>query len=108
MIRDGDDEDLDPIFSLIKRELMVAQSQSDVLAAYVVSFRAIGIGENFAILCMEELVRRRSLGEEFDFEDWIETELAKIPKIAKIDITNMTLNLQDMLSAFVSEQQNAK
>jgi hypothetical protein len=43
---------------------------------------------------MSELSRRRNLGEEFEFENFIETELAKIPKIENIDLVKISNNIK--------------
>ena len=48
----------------------IGSAQSNVLAAYVVLYRSLGMFKNVAIACMEELARRRSVGENFDYETW--------------------------------------
>lgn len=104
MIRDLNDEDLDPQHKRNMRFQGVPQAQSAVLAAYIVAYRALGIDKEFALLCMQELARRRSLGEEYDFEGFIETEVAKIPKIESVDfmkaaqaIGNNVISINDIV-----------
>lgn len=64
-----------------QRLLEIPQVDSKLLAAHVVIYRTLGINKEFAVACMEELVRRRGLGDDFDYENYIELEIAKIPKI---------------------------
>src|SRR3990167_4598425 len=64
----------------------IGSAQSNVLAAYVVLYRSLGMFKNVAIACMEELARRRSVGENFDYETYIEIELNKLPKIQPLDL----------------------
>lgn len=61
-------------------------ASSDVLAARVVVYRSLGVGKDLAIQCMAELDRRRAAGDSFNYEDYIEIEVAKIPKIDLADI----------------------
>ena len=89
--------------------LSIPQGSSEALAAAIVAHRALGFNKDYAILAMKELMRRRQiLGEEFDFETWIETELAKIPKIEGLNIDNLMSGLNDTLSAFTAEKKSAK
>lgn len=53
---------------------------SQALASQVVVYRALGFNKDLAIQCMAELSRRAQAGEQFEYETFIETELAKIPK----------------------------
>ena len=52
----------------------IQKAPSKVLAAQVVAYRLVPSEafKNMAIACMEELSKRRSLGEEFDYEKYIE------------------------------------
>jgi len=54
---------------------------SEKLADVIVTFRYLGCFKEEAIVSMKELARRRSLGDTFDFESYISTESAKLPKI---------------------------
>jgi len=74
----------------------ITTSPSETLAAHVVAYRTIGINKEIAIECMKELSKRRKSGEEFNFENYIEEQVAKIPKSKGIDyvkiIKNMIIN----------------
>jgi hypothetical protein len=62
------------------RLAMVATAPSESLCHYVVLFRTLGLEKQFSILCMEELVRRRDkLGDEFFFEDFIDSAAKTVP-----------------------------
>lgn len=65
----------------MQRKLEIPQAASKVLAAHIVVYRTLGIEKDFAVTCMEELVRRRALGDDFDYETYIDEEVKKIPKI---------------------------
>jgi hypothetical protein len=54
------------------------------LAAYVVIYRALGINKELALLCMQQLCKRRSDGDSFEYEGFIEDELAKFPRAVEI------------------------
>jgi hypothetical protein len=58
----------------------VKNTNSESLAAYIVLYRSLGIGKNLALACMTELSTRRSNGDDFNFEAFIEEEVGKIPK----------------------------
>ncbi len=72
-------------YTLFHRMLNAGTSQSNSLAAFIVFYRTFKTGEELAKVCMMELAWRRKLGEEFDFESYIETEAAKIPKVKPFD-----------------------
>lgn len=74
---------------LEKQIANVTLSPSDALAAYVVAYRALGVNKELAVACMEELVKRRQNGDNFDFESYIETETAKIKLPKGIDYAKM-------------------
>lgn len=82
-------EDLSDSQKLINISLQqlkeIGQAQSKVLAAYIVLYRSLGMFKTIAVVCMEELARRRILGEEFDYENYIEAELNKLPKTKPLD-----------------------
>jgi hypothetical protein len=62
---------------------------SETLAAYVVIYKALNIDKERAILCMQELVKRRKDGEDFDYESFIETEKEKLPKMRGINLPEL-------------------
>ena len=90
--------DLDPEEKkrLINEQQMasISTSASQSLAAYVVVYRALGMNKNIAIACMAELMKRKAVGDEFDFESYIEDELAKIPKPKNVDYAKIIRGMQ--------------
>lgn len=73
---------------------------NETLAAHVVVYRLIGVNKDLSIKCMEELVKRKNGGSDFDYEKYIKEELDKSPKqdkeqnqllqnILKIDINQI-------------------
>jgi hypothetical protein len=56
------------------------QVNSKVLAAHIVVYRSLHLNQELAKLCMQELLIRKSAGDNFDFEAYIEEKLATIPK----------------------------
>ncbi len=58
----------------------VKKAGSKNLAGYVVAYRLLGIYKELSIKCMKELMNRRSAGDDFNFEEYIEDELKDAPK----------------------------
>lgn len=54
---------------------------SQKLAEMIVCDRYFGCYREIAVMCMEELGRRRSTGDTFPFEIFIEKALAELPKL---------------------------
>lgn len=77
----------------ISQTRAVSKGNSRNLAAHIVVYKSLGIDKDLALLCMEELAKRRANGEDFDFEDFVETELVKIPKIESIDILHISRSI---------------
>lgn len=71
------------------------------LAARVVAYRALGINRELATQCMVELARRRAAGENFDYEDFIAKELAKIPQSSKPNSAPMVEQSMKMIAGFL-------
>lgn len=69
--------------------LSVGYASSEALAAYIVMYRTLGINKELAKVCMEELSRRRKLGEDFDYETFIEEKVKTIPKLKNINLPQM-------------------
>lgn len=90
MIREADDIDLDPKYKAITRKIIVSARTSEELAAHVVVYKSLNIGKEFALFCMMELARRRSLGDDFNFEKYIEVEVEKIPKVNFLNISQIS------------------
>jgi len=55
---------------------------SESLAVVVIAYKAFSRNKEFAAECMKELGRRRKNGDEFEFEKYIENEVAKMPQPA--------------------------
>lgn len=68
-------------YRLLAKILLAYSAPSESLAAQVIATRTLNIDRTFALWCMQELGRRRKLGEEFDFEGYIEEKINKIPKL---------------------------
>lgn len=51
------------------------------LCDIVITYRYLGMFKEYALSCMKELARRRTEGDDFDFETYIDAELSKLPKI---------------------------
>jgi len=98
-MKDPDSDNLDPEEKkrLIREGQMasVSTSTSDTLAAYVVVYRALGMEKEIAIACMKELMKRKSEGDEFEFEAFIEDEVAKIPQPKGTDYAKIIRGMQD-------------
>lgn len=94
MIQDSDDLDLDPKYKSDIRILSIGKITSEVLAAHIVAYRAVGAEKIFATVAMLELARRRQLGEDFDFETFIDAKLAEMPKIQPLDIVGLSKGMK--------------
>lgn len=73
----------------ILKKISTMQAQSVDLAAYVVAYRVLGFDQEFASFCMAELMRRRVLGEDFNFEDYIESQVKELeipPPVDPVDV----------------------
>lgn len=80
----------------VQKLISIGQAQSNAMATFVVLYRSLGMFKQLAVVCMAELARRRNLGEEFDYETYIETELNKVPKIPNMNLDSVRglLNIQ--------------
>jgi len=98
MIENKEEQDNVPLKQETK-EALIGQMTSQVLAAYVVAYQALGLNKEFATLCMQELGRRRSLGDDFEFEKFISEEMEKIPKPNFSDLGKISASLKDAIAA---------
>ena len=82
---------------LIKESQMasIATSESKNLAAYVVVYRSLGMNKDISIACMEELMKRKAAGDDYDFEAYIDEEVAKIPQPKGMDYAKIIKGMQD-------------
>jgi hypothetical protein len=67
--------DLDKVSSLIP------QYSSEKLCEMIVCDRYFGINKEITVMCMQELARRRIVGETFQFEQYIQDSLDKLPPL---------------------------
>lgn len=70
---------------------------STKLCEMIVCDRYFGCYREIALMCMEELARRRIAGDAFDFETHIETSLASLPKL-----NFATTDIRDVLRQMVN------
>jgi hypothetical protein len=71
-------------------------ADSKTLAAQIVLFKTLGVGKENAVKCMEELSFRRTNGDDFQFENWIEEEVKKVPKTTNSNFSSM-LKLENLM-----------
>lgn len=85
-------------YQFLQQCLIINQGSSEALAAHVILYKSLGLNKKIAIICMLELARRRLLGEEFDYENFIDTELKKIPTVQPLNINAFRglLNVQQL------------
>lgn len=79
---------LEVLNSLIEKGTISSES----LCAQIVAYRTLGMGKEIAAKCMIELATRRTKGDDFNFEKFIDDEVAKIPKIPAFDFKQLTGN----------------
>ena len=70
-------------FSSIVKDVKANLSKysSTKLAEMIITHRYFQASEEIAILAMEELARRRADGDSFAYENYIEENLATLPKL---------------------------
>lgn len=68
-----------PDFNKLKDN--ISQYSSEKLCELIVCDRYFGCYKEIAIVCMEELARRRLAGDEYVFEDYIEKAYNTLPKL---------------------------
>lgn len=73
----NDGEPVDPNF--IKNN--IANFNSKKLCQIIVCNRYLNLNKELALLSMEELSKRRSNGDQFDFESYIEESLSELPAL---------------------------
>lgn len=91
MILEGKEKtsEYDFIFKMLDSNVYDSES----LASYIVAYKYLNINKDFAVFCMNELSRRRNLGEDFDFESFIEDKLKSLPKIENETKNNTLKNI---------------
>jgi hypothetical protein len=71
---------------------------SEKLSEMIVCNRYFGSFQEVAIICMEELSRRRQAGQDFPFENYIEEQFNKLPELKLTGI-----NLRDILQQAIGQ-----
>ena len=74
------DEPIEPIVldvALVKSKIPSYDSQK--LCEMIVCHRYLGFNEEISIACMEELGKRRAAGDNYDFEEYIESAMKTLP-----------------------------
>lgn len=85
---------LQQTYGLVQQSLWMSQANSEALAAHIVLYKVLGINKMTAVECMRELGRRRQLGEEYEYEKFIDDEAGKIPKVQNLNL----FSLQSLLN----------
>lgn len=60
-------------------------ASSEWLGAQVVLYRVLNMEKQVALVCMAELARRREEGDPFEFENYIEEQIKKLPVVKPLD-----------------------
>jgi hypothetical protein len=87
----------------VSRLISVGFSTSEALASHVVVYKTLGIDRELAQVCMKELARRRTLGEDFDYEQFIEDKIKEIPKMQGLDLTSLGANMAVFKKSILGE-----
>ncbi len=97
LLKDLDDPDDDDDFEVSDKSPFdsIPEQPSTKLADIVIAFRYLGWYRDLSIKSMEELSKRREAGDSFQFEQYIEDNIAKLPKM---DIKMP--NLDNILKSF--------
>ncbi len=89
---DPDEDQTDEVISLEDAKKLTLkdtkEATSEYLCAYIVSAYYITGDKEIVVAFMKELARRRSEGDLFEFENYIDSELAKLPNF-KMDLASM-------------------
>jgi hypothetical protein len=107
MANEYDDPEIDP--TLEYKPLNIPEIQKNIqayastkLCEMIVCDRYFECYREVAIICMEELARRRQAGDDFLFENYIDQAFDKLPKL------NLTgLNLRDILTQAIKQKGNS-
>lgn len=68
-------------FDLEKVKLNIPTYSSKKLCEMIVCDRYFGCYKEMALLCMEELANRRILGDNFNFEEFINNSMSDLPPL---------------------------
>lgn len=81
---------------LVKKNIPTYNSKK--LCEMIVCDRYFGCYREIAIMCMEELAKRRIAGDNFDFEGYIEQSYNELPKL-----NTVSPDLRDILNRMVGK-----
>jgi hypothetical protein len=99
---DENDEDLENFeieeLDVEKIKSNFSNYSSERLCEIIVTDRYIGLNKELALACMEELSQRRTNGDSFDFESFIEKEYNSLPKL-DFSIPNLQTTLSQVLGS---------
>lgn len=73
------------------------QYNSTKLCEMIVCDRYFGFNQQIAVMCMEELAKRRQAGDVFDFEAYIEEAYGQLPPL-NFKIPDLRNSLQQMIN----------
>ncbi len=73
----------------INFENLAKQMSNEKLCEIIVTNRYLGLLKEQSIISMKELANRRANGNNFNYEDFIESEFKKLPKIIIEEKTNI-------------------
>jgi hypothetical protein len=68
---------------------IISSMTNEALAANVVAYKSLSLNKEFAKKCLAELVLRKSQGDSFDYEKFINEELEKLPKVKNTDYNGL-------------------
>ena len=77
----------------------IGNYSSQKLSEMIVCHRYFGSYQEIAVVCMEELSRRRQAGQDFPFENYIQEQLGKLPELKLTGI-----NLRDVLQQAIGQR----
>lgn len=93
------DEDLDNEISVEEFQNSLPEISSIKLCEIIISHRYLGLYQELSILCMEELIKRRSSGDNFDFESYIDDMSKDLPEV-NISFSDFNNILQQISKGF--------
>lgn len=74
----------------------LTEATSETLAAIVVAYKSLGFNKQLAVAAMVELSNRQAKGDSFDYEQFIQQELDKIPKPQAMNISSILKSIKGM------------
>lgn len=108
MIGDLDDLSLESKLrcQAIIKMIGVGFAAPEWLAAQVVLYRVLNMEKQTALACMAELARRRESGDPFEFENYIEDQVKKLPVVKPLDVSqvNSLLSIRSITQMIVGKK----